>query len=123
MTIEQLIENKKQYNSLLEKLDIIQKNINNSISEIATATNHYRNSYTIDEELADKKVLLKTNTELNEISKKIEIIKYKINSKIVNINNSVDDYYNASSNDTNNNSNHPQNNKPNINGNLKEEIY
>lgn len=117
MTIEQLIEKKRQYNNLLEKLDIIQKNINNSINEIALGIEHYEGSYTIDEELADKSVLLKVKTNLEEINKRIVTMKYKINSKITNIDSLMDDYYNSSTTTDSNtsNSNHSSNNNNNNN--------
>lgn len=112
MKIEQLIEKKKQYNNLLEKLDIIQKNINSTISEITSAIEHYKSSYTIDEELADKSILTKVKVDLEEINKKIVLMKYKINSKIINIGSLMDDYYNSSTISTvsSTSSNHSSNN-------------
>lgn len=110
MTIEQLIEKKRQYNNLLEKLDVILKNINDSISEINVAIVHYKNSYTIDDDLVDKSVLLKVKVNLNEELKRINASKYRINSKIANVSGLMDDYYNSIANSNTNSSDNISNN-------------
>lgn len=115
MILEQLIEKKRQYNNLLDKLDIILKNINNSVDEINNMIDHYHDSYIIDEEITDRNVLLNTKENLNKIIKNIETIKIKVNSKIkylsTEINNCDSIDSESSNNSFSNNSNRKSNSK------------
>lgn len=92
MTAEQLIEKKRKYTNLLDKLDMILKNINNSIEEITNMKKHYQDSYVIDDEIKDKNTLLDTKDNLNKIIKNLETIKIRINSKINYLDTEINNY-------------------------------
>lgn len=92
MMIEQLIEKKRKYNILLDKLDIILKNIHSSIEELNNTIEHYQDSYVIDDEIKDKNTLLDTKDNLNKIIKNLETIKIRINSKINYLDTEINNY-------------------------------
>lgn len=93
ISIEKLIEERKQYYVLLEKVESAKKHIDDSIKEINSAIENYNKSYMINEKRADNNNLTNVKDSLSATSARLSINIEKINNNISNLGKMIDQYY------------------------------
>lgn len=91
-TIDEILNKKKQYTALFDKLSTIKKNINATVEKCAEGERQYKDGYTINDITADGNNLSSINNNLTAISKKIEVVMNKISIEISKLNKDINNY-------------------------------
>lgn len=92
-TIDNLIEKKKQYYSLLDKVESTKKNIDDSIKHIGNGIESFQKSYVIEEESADNNILEDVQNNCVSISERLALNIENINSEIKSLDRQINQYY------------------------------
>ena len=94
-TIDSLLEKKKQYYNLLDKVEITKKNIDDSIKHIELSIDSFQKSYIVEDKKADNNILETVETNCIAISERLSQNIENINREIHNLDIRIEEYYAA----------------------------
>lgn len=92
-TIDALLKKRKQYYSLLDRVEMTKKNIDDSITYITYGIDSYQKSYTVDGKIADADIMSSVKDNLSNISNRLSVNIEKINYELSSLGKQIDRYY------------------------------